>query len=138
MAMQITGRLASGVGEGKHFTRLEWARAQFVTKLGIDPFPGTVNLVVDDPAELEKWAVLRATPGVVIRPPDPQWCDGRCWKVRIGDDIDAAIVFPGVPGYPENQIEVIAPVDVRERLKVDDGASLRLDVQEPVEEGSAA
>lgn len=138
MAMQITGRLASGVGEGKHFTRLEWARAQFVTKLGIDPFPGTVNLVVDDPAELEKWTVLRATPGVVIRPPDPQWCDGRCWKVRIGADIDAAIVFPGVPGYPENQIEVIAPVDVRERLKINDGDPLRLDVREEVAEGAAS
>jgi CTP-dependent riboflavin kinase len=130
MTMRITGRLASGVGEGKRFTRLEWARAQFVTKLGIDPYPGTVNLIVDDPAELAKWAALRATPGVVIKPSDPQWCDGRCWKVRIGADIDGAIVFPAVPGYPENQIEVIAAVDVRATLKVGDGDTLQLDVRE--------
>ena len=40
---ELLGRLATGSGQGKHFTRLDWAREQFLDKLGIDPFPGTME-----------------------------------------------------------------------------------------------
>ena len=43
---KIRGRLTSGVGQGKHFTRIDWARRQFIDKLHIDPFPGTVGVPV--------------------------------------------------------------------------------------------
>jgi CTP-dependent riboflavin kinase len=46
-ALTITGRLASGLGEGAAFTGLPWAREQFIARLGLDPFPGTVNLVLE-------------------------------------------------------------------------------------------
>jgi len=117
----LTGRLATGVGEGRHFTGLDWARAQFVATLGIDPFPGTVNLVVDDIVGRAGWAAIRARPGLVIRPPDPQWCDGYCYRVRIAGRIDGAIVVPAVAGYPADQIEIIAPVAVRAALGIADG-----------------
>ena len=35
-AKVIRARLARGVGQGKYFTRLDWARRQFIDKLGID------------------------------------------------------------------------------------------------------
>ena len=117
----LTGRLATGVGEGKHFTRLDWARAQFVAKLGIDPYPGTVNLVLEDGPGRAGWAAIRARPGIVVRPPDPQWCDGHCYRVRIAGRIDGAIVVPAIAGYPADQIEIIAAVAVREALGIADG-----------------
>ena len=43
----IRGRLVGGIGLGRHFTRLDWARRQFIDKLGIDPFPGTLNVRVE-------------------------------------------------------------------------------------------
>ena len=42
----LSGRLATGIGMGKTFTRLDWARTQFVEKPGIDPFPGTINVIL--------------------------------------------------------------------------------------------
>ena len=48
-AETLLGRLATGIGQGEHFTQLDWARAQFIDRLGIDPYPGTVNMIVDDP-----------------------------------------------------------------------------------------
>ena len=125
--VEITGRLATGVGFGKHFTRLDWARAQFIAKLGIDPYPGTVNVIVDG-ADLATWTRLVALPGVRIANPrnGPHDCDARCYPVTIGGWIEAAIVLPEVAGYAPGQIEVIAAVGVRDALGISDGDAVTL------------
>ena len=129
----IIGRLASGIGQGRHFTRLDWARRQFIQRIGIDPFPGTVNVVVDEPAQLAAWAALAATPGVRIDNPNggPHDCDARCWPVTIEGRIAGAIVRPEVAGYPPGQIEIIASIGVREALGVTDGDVVQIAVGQP-------
>lgn len=124
----LTGKLVSGVGEARGFTRLPWARAQFVDKLGIDPFPGTLNIRVEDAAERAKWALVKAGAGVTIKPPDPKFCDARCYKLRIQGRIDGAAVVPALPGYPDAQVEVIAAVGLRDALKLADGDTVTLDL----------
>ncbi len=126
----LSGRLASGIGQGRHFTRLEWARSQFVDKLGIDPYPGTVNVIVDDPEIMAIWQRLKCTPGVAIENPGtgPYDCDGRCWPVTVAGRIAGAIVWPEVEGYPAAQIEVIAEIDVRAALGIDDGDKVTLEL----------
>jgi CTP-dependent riboflavin kinase len=127
---ELRGRLVSGVGQGQRFTRLEWARRQFVEKLGIDPFPGTVNLIVDDPQSMEVWERLKDTPGVRIDNPNagPQDCHARCYPVSIEGRIEAAIVLPEVTGNSPAQIEIIAAIEVRDALGIDDGDSLRIEI----------
>ena len=126
----LVGRLVAGVGQGKHFTQLGWARRQFIARLGIDPFPGTVNLVIDEPESQELWQRLRDTPGVRIDNPNsgPRDCDARCYPVVISGGIEAAIVLPEVPGYSPVQVEVIAAVGVREALSVEDGDVIELEI----------
>ena len=55
MTETLLGRLATGIGQGKHFTRLDWAREQFMDRVGIDPYPGTINVIVDDPDAMPVW-----------------------------------------------------------------------------------
>jgi len=130
VATEIKGRLATGIGQGKHFTRLDWARDQFIERLNIDPFPGTINVIVDDPAELAAWQRLSQTPGIRIDNPNdgPFDCDARCFPVTIAGRIPGAIVLPEVQGYPANQIEIIAAVGVRESLAITDGDAIVLTV----------
>lgn len=125
---ELIGRLTNGVGHGKNFTQLEWARRQFLEKLDIDPFPGTANLLIDDAHYLSVWNRLKATPGVRIDNPNegPHDCHARCYPVSIDRQIDAAIVVPEVAGYPAVQVELIATVGIRDALGVDDGDSLRV------------
>ncbi len=127
---RLIGRVASGRGEGQRFTQLEWAREQFAEKLGIDPFPGTLNLIVDEPEFVEIWNRLKSTPGVRIENPNdgPHDCDARCYPVSVEGQIDAAIVLPEVPGYAAAKVEVIAACGVRDTLGVVDGDSLRLKI----------
>ena len=128
MTDEIRGRLASGIGQGRHFTRLPWAREQFVARLGIDPFPGTLNIVVDDPDSMPVWVRLRRTPGIRMENPNdgPHDCDARCYPVSVEGRIAGAIVYPEVESYPPAQIEVIAAVDLRAALGVEDGDPVRL------------
>ncbi len=132
----ITGRLVTGLGEAVAFTQVDWARRQFIAKLGIDPFPGTVNLVIDDQTELVKWSDIKGLSGIVIVSPQSDWCNARCYRVRIAGEIAGAIVLPEIPAYPAAQVEVIAAVGVRDALGIVDGDSLTIELLK-VEPGNA-
>ncbi len=126
----LRGRLASGIGQGRHFTRLDWARAQFIAKLGIDPFPGTVNVVLDDPEAIAVWVRLKRTDGIDIDNPNdgPHDCNARCYKVSIEGRIEAAVILPEVDHYPPAQIEMIAATNVRAALGIEDGDPVRIEI----------
>jgi CTP-dependent riboflavin kinase len=125
MWAKLRGRVATGQGEGASFTAIPWAREAFVARLGIAPYPGTLNLVPEDAAA---WAALRATPGILIPAGERGFCDARAWRVRVAGRLDAAIVVPEVPGYPGDKIELIAAVSLREALGLIDGSLVALEV----------
>jgi CTP-dependent riboflavin kinase len=130
MARQrIEGILVTGVGEATGFTTLAWAREAFRACVGIDPHPGTVNLRVEDEVAREGWATVRAAPGILVEPPRADWCNARCYRARIAGGIEAAVVLPEISSYPEDQIELIAPVGVRMTLGVMDGDRIAIEVE---------
>jgi CTP-dependent riboflavin kinase len=123
--LRLTGTLRRGLGEATGFTALDWVRRAFRDRLGIDPHPGTVNLALESAAARAAWAAVKRRPPVVVRPPDPAFCDAHCYRARIlgpaGAAIAAAIVIPQVAGYPPDQVELIASVGVRDALGLSDG-----------------
>lgn len=129
---RLIGRLATGIGMGKTFTRLDWARRQFMEKVGIDPYPGTINVIVDDPDSMPVWVRIKRTAGIHIDNPNdgPHDCDAKCWRVSIDGRIDGAIVFPLVDGYPPAQVEIVAAVGVREALGIEDGDTVVLTLRD--------
>jgi riboflavin kinase len=129
--MKIKGRIVEGLGEGRHFTRLPWVREQCMSKLAIDPFPGTLNLEISDPADLERFEQLKHGEGVVIQPENPSFCCGRCFPVLIAGRLKGAIVLPLVEGYPENKMELITALDAKKALSVKTGDMLEVEVLTP-------
>jgi CTP-dependent riboflavin kinase len=126
---KISGTLATGLGQATGFTSLDWARDAFRNHLGIDPFPGTVNMILTDEDDRAAWLYVKTWSGIIIPPPRPDWCSSRCYRARINEQIEAAIVLPEIDGYPEHQIELIAAIPVRETLSLTDGDPLAIDVQ---------
>jgi riboflavin kinase len=59
--MKIRGRIVEGLGVGRDFTCIQWVKAQFISKLAIDPYPGTLNLEIVDPKDLQRFEALKAT-----------------------------------------------------------------------------
>lgn len=129
--LTLTGLVTTGRGQGASFTSLDWVRAQLTEELGIDPFPGTLNLTLLEDA-LAASRALKSEPGVLIRPPDATFCDGRAYPVRIGGRLPGAIVVPEVPGYPDSQLELVAAVPLRELLGLADGDSVSVAPARPL------
>ena len=90
----IRGKIVEGLGVGRDFTRIPWVRTQFLSKLGIDPYPGTLNLEIVDGEDLDKFAALKKTPGIEIPPEDPSFCSGKAYPVLINGRVKGAIVLP--------------------------------------------
>jgi 2-phosphoglycolate phosphatase len=128
----LVGQVVTGLGQGASFTQLDWVRQQFLTRLGIDPHPGTLNLHLDQPADQERWASLKSNPHCLIMPPDPAWRQARGYPVRIAGRVPGAIILPDVPGYPETQLELIAALPLRQELALVDGERLTLEVSQPL------
>ena len=55
--------------------------------------------------------------------------DARAYPVTVAGTIDGAIVVPEVEGYPPAQVEIIAPVGVREALGIEDGDPVEIEVK---------
>ena len=124
----LTGRVVDGLGQGAGFTQLPWAREQFVDKLGVDPYPGTFNLKIDDPVHLASLQALWKREGIPIPPPSADFCAAKGFRVLVADRFPGAIVFPLVPGYPQDTIEIICPVHLRSSLGAEEGTTVSVRV----------
>ena len=128
-AAWIQGEVVSGVGEAQRFLQIPWVRQQLVERLEIEPFPGTLNLRVS--AELDRAALawLKRQPGIPIEP-QPGFCAARCYRVVLDGRLPAVALIPEVPGYPDDVLELVAPVRLRDALSVRDGSLLTVAVAE--------
>ena len=123
---RITGRVTTGLGQGAGFTGLDWVRDAFVARLGIDPWPGTLNLRLESAADQQAWHELQQTAGIAFPAADAAACDARCYPVRIESRVPAAIVLPDVPGYPDDQVELVASIPLRDTFELREGDTVEL------------
>ena len=126
--MKIRGRIVEGLGVGRDFTCVEWVKAQFISKLAIDPYPGTLNLEIVGPEDLHVFETLKATQGIEITPEDPSFCKGKCFRVLLNGRIQGAIVLPVVERYPKDKMELISSENVKKTLNVEAGDFLEVEI----------
>lgn len=126
--MILNGIAASGLGKAKQFTDLAWVQAELVRKLDIRPYPGTFNVRLTEADQLEKWAALKRAPGIPIEEPADSNCAAVCYPVLVNEAVRGAILIPGVPAYPADQIEIVARESVRGSVGVRDGDPITLRV----------
>ena len=131
-SIELIGRLASGEGVARHYTRETWARNAFIKAAGIDPFPGTLNVLIPDGPGRQRWLAARMTEGIVLPAPNPEFCDGRLFHATVtsasGHSVKGAVIVPMVPGYPEDRVELIADIGLREAFGIVDGAALTVHI----------
>jgi riboflavin kinase, archaea type len=60
------GKIVSGMGEGSYYMSLNGYRKQFKEKLGYEPFPGTLNLKLEDKIYMDKKREITNYPSIYI------------------------------------------------------------------------
>ena len=125
---RITGVIFSDLGQASSFMALDWVQKALRDGLGFSPFPATLNLRLESDQAMAVWQEVKSEMrGIDIIPPDPSFCKARCFLVEIEGKQKGAVLLPEVEGYPANKVEVIAPVRLKDELRVRDGEQITLE-----------
>ena len=117
MKVEVAGRVFTGQGEGRKYVELEWVKQQVKEKLGFDPYPGTLNLRLNE--ENVKHRVLLER-GAELRLCHSQgYCTGLMFKAAL-DGMACGVVIPQVEDYPDDVLEVVASVNLKQKLRLRD------------------
>ena len=106
----------------------DWVQRSLGENLGFSPYPGTLNLRIESEPMMAVWReILAQVSGIEIAARDPAHCQARCFPVEIEGKYRGAVLLPEVDGYPADKIEVVAPVRLKDELKLTDGRRVTLE-----------
>lgn len=123
----LHGVVTSGIGKAGTMTEIPWVKEQFINKLGINPYPGTFNIMVLN-EDREKLNTIRQARGIEIIPTGANHCTGIGFPALVAGKIKGAVVIPLIPNYPPAQLEIIAPEHIKRSLAVKDGDRVEVEV----------
>ena len=133
-SLTLEGRVTTGMGEGRHYIALDGYVQQFEDRLGYTPYPGTLNLDLDQQGVRAR-ATLTQHTGIAIdawESADRTYGSAICYPVRLrfdGGYTDSVhIIIPDRTHHDASQLEVIAPVRLREQLGLVDGDCVTLEL----------
>lgn len=131
MQPTIEGTIFSDLGRAPEFMALDWVQEGLQRSLGFVPYPATLNVRPDNE---QLWLSIKSrTPGVPLSTVPAGFCSARLYAVSLralresGATIECGVLVPEVPGYPDDKIEIVAPVRLKEALGVKDGDRLLLE-----------
>jgi riboflavin kinase len=122
--MKFLGKVFTGLGEGAYYIGLESYKTQLAKALGFDPYPGTLNVKLESPAQTEQKRQLREFEGVRIEgfQRDGRTYGGaRCYRATVGKGaLPAAVLVIDRTHYDDSVLEIISPHFLRGALGLKD------------------
>jgi riboflavin kinase len=118
----FSGIVVSGKGEGSSFINLVWVRNQIHEKLSFEAYPGTLNLKIKQSKKIK--SLFQKSQYIKIIP-EKGFCEGIVIPAFINSQ-NCAIIIPKIKDYPENMIEIISPINLRDKLQVEDGDEITI------------
>lgn len=128
--LKMRGVLVSGFNEGGYYVNREEYQRQFREKLGFDPYPGTLDIELDEKSAETK-ALLETVEGIKIdgfSTQERSFGDVKCFSARIEDE-EAAVVLPSRTHHEENIAEIISSVKIRDKYDLEDGDEIEVEVK---------
>jgi riboflavin kinase, archaea type len=125
--LEMHGKVVKGSGEGKYYLSLSGYRKQIKDKLGFDPFPGTLNVMVDDSSMAARQQLRRMEPFVIsgFKDGERTYGDLFAYKCRL-ETLECAIVIPLRTHHGADVIEIICADDIKKSLGKKDGDQVKV------------
>ncbi|MBI4162219.1 MAG: DUF120 domain-containing protein [Candidatus Aenigmarchaeota archaeon] len=124
----ISGKIVSGLGKGAYFVKMY--EKLFLDSLGFVPFHGTLNLEVKKIPELKNPITIMPSGVRIDAEGVKQLQPVHCYMAKFNGEqtdalrrpfIQAAVVRPVATRHPENIIEIIAPICIKDFYGLKDG-----------------
>ncbi len=124
--MILSGRVISGLGKGKYFMGLNGYKIQFIKKLGITPYPGTLNLKLSAKNVAKFYRIKRRKRFIVkgFRRGKKTYGDVYCYAAEISG-MRCALIIPKLSTHSD-VAEIISSKKLRTALKIRDGSRVRV------------
>ncbi len=134
LAMErMTGIIFSDLGQASSFMALDWVQALLKQRLGYHPFPATLNVRPKAVEDARTWQRVQSElAGAPLTAASDGHCGAKLFRVEIHASgstakIGGAVLLPEVKDYPNDKIEIVAPVRLKDHFDVHDGDQLTLE-----------
>lgn len=124
MQIELSGVVTSGRQEGEKYLRLCWVQKQIEEKLGFTPYSGTLNLQLDEKS-VKKKKLLEENKNLDLC--QAGFCSGSIFRAFM-HKLACGVVIPQVKNYPEEELEVVSFVHLRQKLGLHDGDKVSITV----------
>jgi riboflavin kinase len=123
MNLEVRGKVFSGMGKGRYYVGHPEYQKRFEESLGYRPFPGTLNVKLQDDSAVASLKRLRSLEGVKMESfvsNGESFSALNCFDGTM-DGQRVTLLFIDVTYYNESVAELISPVFLREKFGLKDG-----------------
>lgn len=124
----LAGKVVSGLGEGKYYLSFEKYFSQIKSKLGFNPFKGTLNLAVDENGLIDFISSGKEITIEGFETAERNFGAIKCFPVLINGKVDGALVLPERSVH-KNVAELIAPLNLRKKFSLKDGGKINFELR---------
>ena len=136
--LTFEGVVTDGMGEARHYITLDGYQRQFENRLGYEPYPGTMNVdLLETSGKRQQQSRLSSQSGIDIdswETDERTYGGATCYPVTVetnsGATSNAHILAPDRTHHDEDQLELIAPVALRDEFGLADGDHVSIHVEE--------
>ena len=129
--VELKGTLVSGMGEGAYYMGLKGYTKQFESKIGYVPFPGTLNVRLDQKIHQEAIKQFETLNGVKIK----SFSDGKrtygwvkCFSAKLNNSTNCQLIILERTHHDDSIIELISKICIRKNAKLKDGSKVSIKV----------
>ena len=129
--VELKGKLVSGMGEGAYYMSLKGYTRQFKTKIGYIPFPGTLNVQLDQERYLQTISQFDTANGIMIK----SFSDGKrtygwvkCFKATLNKTVQCHIIRLERTHHDPHIVELVSVSNIRKTCKLQDGSKVTIKI----------
>lgn len=128
--IELEGSVVSGIGEGQYYISQPEYMSQFIKKLNFEPYPGTLNVKLDN-SNITIKQQLSHCEEIII---DGFTKEGRtfgsvkCYLIKM-NGVKCAIIIPERSHYPSDLLEIISPINLRKEFELKDKDNVKILVE---------
>ena len=129
--LKLSGSVISGLGEGAYYMSLNGYTKQFKVKIGYIPFPGTLNIKLNQLQATQIIQQLDELDSVTIEP----FSDGKrtygwvkCFHVTLNNSIKCELIRLERTHHNNSVIELISKNNLRKTSKLKTGSKVMIEM----------
>ena len=132
--MELKGSVISGFGEGAYYMSLKGYTKQFKSKINYIPFPGTLNIKLNQQRDSQVVQQLADLEGIMIEP----FSDGKrtygwakCFHAKLNNSINCELIRLERTHHDNSVIELISKMNLRKTAGLKTGSKVRIKILIP-------